>query len=245
MSADPPSRADGGGSPKLASRLAYLIYDDIAASGLAVGEVFGSEPDLIARYGVSRAVFREAIRLLEHWSVAAMRKGHYGGLVVCEPTSGAVRSAALIYLNSRKASAGDLMAVITELQCYAARRAAEVIDDDGAERLRSIVEDEERFRAGERDGTQVPPGAFRERNLHLAIAAITGNPVLELFDEVTFELSRSIARRRGAFGVAKMHRSHRELVDAIVARDPNAAEAVMRSHLQMIAEAYGPESSEG
>src|SRR5438067_13885634 len=65
---------------KLGVVVARQIEAEILDRGFPVGEVVGSEAGLIERYGVSRAVLREAIRLLEHRNVAAMRRGPGGGL---------------------------------------------------------------------------------------------------------------------------------------------------------------------
>ena len=62
-----------------------------------MGEVLGAEPELIERYGVSRAVLREAVRIVEYLGVARMRQGPGGGLVVTAPNATAVTSAALVY----------------------------------------------------------------------------------------------------------------------------------------------------
>ena len=64
--------------------VADRILGDIAEEGWPEGEVVGSEAELLERYGVSRAVFREAVRLLEHLQVARMRRGPGGGLVVLD-----------------------------------------------------------------------------------------------------------------------------------------------------------------
>ncbi|EFP49928.1 transcriptional regulator, gntR-family [Mycobacterium tuberculosis SUMu011] len=71
---------------KLAEVLAATIGDDIAASGWQVGSVFGTETALLERYQVSRAVLREAVRLLEYHAIAHMRRGPGGGLVVTTPS---------------------------------------------------------------------------------------------------------------------------------------------------------------
>ncbi|GAA3137351.1 hypothetical protein GCM10020255_012810 [Rhodococcus baikonurensis] len=60
---------------KLAGAVAGRIRDDIVSEGRYVGEVLGSEADFVSRYGVSRSVFRESVRILEHYSVARMRRG--------------------------------------------------------------------------------------------------------------------------------------------------------------------------
>src|SRR6185503_6345871 len=84
---------------KLASRIADRIVDDVIVADWPVGEVLGSEPELLERYGVSRAVFREAVRLVEHQQVAQMRRGPGGGLVVTEPSIEAIIDATLLYLH--------------------------------------------------------------------------------------------------------------------------------------------------
>src|SRR5438128_10233608 len=77
---------DRGTSPgrKLAAQVARRIENDIIDAGWPVGAVLGSESELLERYGVSRAVLREAVRLVEHHPVAVMRRGPGGGLVVTE-----------------------------------------------------------------------------------------------------------------------------------------------------------------
>ncbi len=88
------------GRSKLAERVASRIIADIRARGWPVGEVLGSETELLERYGVSRAVFREAVRLLEHQQIARMRRGPGGGLVIEAPSVESVVEAMAIYLFS-------------------------------------------------------------------------------------------------------------------------------------------------
>ena len=83
---------------KLAEVLAAAIRRDIAGSGWPVGEVFGTEVALLERYRVSRAVLREAVRLLEYHAVATTRRGPGGGLVVAEPRAEASIDTIALYL---------------------------------------------------------------------------------------------------------------------------------------------------
>ena len=80
-------------APKLSSVVARRIEDEVVAQGWPVGTVLGSETDLLERFGVSRAVLREAVRLVEHTGAARMRRGPGGGLIVSEPNRSAVVSA--------------------------------------------------------------------------------------------------------------------------------------------------------
>ncbi len=93
---------------KLAEVLAAAIRDDIAGSGWQVGEVFGTEVALLERYQVSRAVLREAVRLLEYHAVATTRRGPGGGLVVAEPQAQASIDTIALYLQYREPSREDL-----------------------------------------------------------------------------------------------------------------------------------------
>ena len=65
-----------------------------------MGEVFGSEVALLERYRVSRAVLREAVRLLEYHAVATTRRGPGGGLVVAEPQAQASIDTIALYLHT-------------------------------------------------------------------------------------------------------------------------------------------------
>ena len=62
-------------SSKRAERVADRIVGDVMAMGWPAGEVLGCEADLLGRYRVSRAVFREAVRLIEHKQVARTGAG--------------------------------------------------------------------------------------------------------------------------------------------------------------------------
>src|SRR3984893_16698345 len=95
---DPLARPAVGPASKRAARVADRIVGDVIARGWPVGELLGSELELVVRYQASRAVFREAVRLVEHQQVARTRRGPGGGLVITEPTVDAVIDAVVLYL---------------------------------------------------------------------------------------------------------------------------------------------------
>ena len=72
---DAPARPGVGANSKRAALLADQIVSDVMAMGWPVGALLGAEAELLARYQVSRAVFREAVRLVEHQQVARTRRG--------------------------------------------------------------------------------------------------------------------------------------------------------------------------
>ena len=100
--------------------------------GWPVGEVLGSQTELIARYKVSRAVFREAVRIVENQQVATMRRGPGGGLVVTEPTVDAIIDAAVLYLHRANTRLDEVFEARIVLEEVTAELAAERLAGEDA-----------------------------------------------------------------------------------------------------------------
>jgi DNA-binding FadR family transcriptional regulator len=238
------SSTTSNGSPtkKLAELTCEKIEMRIIEMGWPVGKVIGSEADLLAEYGVSRAALREAIRLLEHHNVANMRRGPGGGLVVAEPDPDAMAHAAALYLRYRKVNAPDLFEARTALELAAARSAAEHIDEAGIVKLRDALAHESTFLGGESDATI--------HDFHIVVAELSGNPALHLFINVLTQLSAArflgttaLFDKRSARSVAsskqveEVHRVHKAIADAIIAGDAALAQHRTLRHLNALANA--------
>jgi len=157
-----------GPDAKLAAGVARRILTDVVDRGWPVGEVLGSQAELIERYGVSRAVFREAVRLVENQQVATMRRGPGGGLVVTEPTVDAIIDAAVLYLHRANTRLTEVFEARIVLEVIAAELATDRLTDDDATELRTMEEAE----------------VHDHRALHARLAALTRNPALELFVDI-------------------------------------------------------------
>jgi DNA-binding FadR family transcriptional regulator len=107
-----------------AESAALAMAQGIARFGLPVGTALGSAATLRAGIGVSEAVFREAVRLLELHGVIVTVAGRQGGLQVGAPSSGRVLDAAIAYLRHLGFGAMDYGAVRETLNVGAARLAA-------------------------------------------------------------------------------------------------------------------------
>ncbi len=214
-------RVGGGGSK--ATVTAARIVDDIADLGWPVGTVLGSETELLERYGVSRAVFREAVRLVEHQQVATMRRGPGGGLVVSEPSLEAIIDAAVVYLHRVGARLEEVFEARLVLEEIVTDLAPERMDEEDLARVRALVAEEE-------SGEVVDPRAF-----HALLASITHNPVLELFVEIMNRVSVlyfSDARSVSSGTAAESHHAHARIADAVLAGDGSVARRRMRKHLE-------------
>ena len=222
-------RPGADSNAKRAAKVADLIIEDVMALGWPVGEVLGSEADLLERYQVSRAVFREAVRLLEHQQVARTRRGPGGGLVITEPTVGAVIDAVVLYLHRVDARLDEIFEARIILEDLACQLAAERTDENDLAELRRFVEE----LPVERDGDP--------RELHALVAVISRNAGLELFVDVFNRVAQLYSpdwqKLGDTLGKETTH-AHAMISEALIAGDSGLARNRMRKHLQAEAEFF-------
>ncbi len=202
--------------------LAAAIEGDIVARGWPVGEVLGSEEELMARYDVSRAVLRQAVRLMRSRGVAKARPGPGGGLVVTKPDPAGMRHIARLHLDYAKVTASDLYEAFLALQLVAVGRLATDMSTTKIVELRALVAEQARRGVTILDA---------ENNIvQKGIARMAGNPAIELFVEVLTELANarraeSSDRERAAQWLQAQDTA---IVEAIVAGDTALAQHLTR-----------------
>jgi DNA-binding FadR family transcriptional regulator len=220
---------------RLAEVIAAQIEEQIIADGWRVGEVFGSEPELIDRFQVSRAVFREAARIVEHHNVAYMRPGPNGGLVITAPNEQAVLRPMSLFLQYNNVSAEETFAARTIIELEATAEATRKLTEQDSIQLRQALLEEEDLGVD----TILLKGSHR---LHTEIARISGNRVMMLFVEILglfdLEMVHSAGENPASAQEAAdaSHRAHVAIVDAIVRGDAALATNRMRTHLDAIAQ---------
>lgn len=208
---------------KLAGRAAEQIVADVIELGWPVGQVLGSETELLARYGVSRAVLREAIRLVEHQRVARMRRGTGGGLVIDEPDVDAVIGPTVIYLLRTGSTLDEVFDTRIVLEELVAELASLRVDESDIGGIRATLEQE-------------AAGTISDfRQLHVQLAELTANPVLELFVETFSRVGNFHFNDYGALP-EEVHpevlRAHDGIARAILTNNPGVARERMHVHLQ-------------
>ena len=165
--------------------------------------------NLARELGVSQTPIREALRQLE--AMGLVTKQHYVGY--CSAPK----------LTRRQFD--ELYEMRLQLEPYAARRAAERLDDDQLEELRKL--------AGE-DVSRQAFDLFAEQDarLHDIIAKGSGNSLIQ--DTLgRLHLHFHIFRLRlPSVVITKAQGEHGELVKALIARDAAGAEEAMREHIQ-------------
>jgi len=213
----------------LGARVAERLLDKIRQDDLQPGTRLPSEQSMAGHFGVSRTVIRDAIALLKAEGLLETRKGSGAFLRRSAsstpiPTDPQTEQSIQSLLNLIEVREG----IEAETAALAAvrRTPGQLADIEHA--LRRI---EEAMAAG-LDGVE------EDAKLHQCIAVATGNPTWVRFVEMFAEPIRSAvkvtraneARREDL--TRQVQEEHERIVSAIAARDPEAARAAARSHME-------------
>ena len=236
--------APGG---KLGEVVAASIGDDIAASGWRVGSVFGTETELLERYRVSRAVLREAVRLLEYHAIAHMRRGPGGGLVVTKPEAQASIDTIALYLQYRRPSREDFRCVRDAIEID---NVAKVVNRRSESEVTAFVithgaphpaiHRSELDKGCHETADDVRKAAVEEFRFHVGLAQLAGNALLDLFLRIIVELFRRHWSSTGQglptwSDVVAVEHAHQRILEAIRAGDDSLARYRIRRHLDAAA----------
>ncbi|MEV5593122.1 FadR/GntR family transcriptional regulator [Streptomyces sp. NPDC052496] len=190
-----------------------------------VGGKIPAEPVLVETLDVGRNTVREAVRALVHTGMLEPRQGD-GTYVRASSDFGAA-----VQRRLRRAAALEAYEVRASLERDAARYAALRRTDDDLAALRAALA--ERDRAwGNSDVTAFIDADVR---FHRTVAAAAHNSVLaELYEHLSDALRgtlQAVVRRPLPDSVRHQFDAHTAIVDAIEARDPDAAEQAALAHL--------------
>ncbi|MET0984963.1 MAG: GntR family transcriptional regulator, partial [Steroidobacteraceae bacterium] len=178
-------------SLKRSDLVAQQIHMGIVAAGWQPGAHLGLEPELQKRYGVSRAVFREAVRSLERLGAVEMRAGGGRGLKVGSPDPAATIRTAQIFLThcgAKPEEVNEVSAALDRTAVLLAARRPPPERKAAAERLRAI--------AMSKSDATLSEEANRMGEFYLTLAEACGNPILELFMRVLQGMARLKAQQQ-------------------------------------------------
>jgi DNA-binding FadR family transcriptional regulator len=192
------------------------------------GDRLPAERDIATRLEVSRESVREAIRVLEAEGYVASRRGAAGGHAVTALNEPVARHMARLRPDFKQIV--QLMEFRHATECLAARLAAERRSADDLERLARAVE-------ALKTAGEIPRFRKADANFHLAVAVAARNPYAEraIVDarEAIFLLH---GKRDYALVLHTTIAAHRDIFEAIAARDPVRAEAAMGHHIDVALE---------
>lgn len=209
------------------------LVDDVTArlsSEITVGkykdrELLPTEKDLIARFGVSRTVVREATKQLVSRGLVEVEHGR-GVRIVNHLHVPLNRSLELRLPNSRE-RLEKLLEVRRLTEPAVARLAA--LRATAAD-IRGLHEVQERLQAAQDADAAVAADA----EFHRLLTRAAGNAIFELMLESLTDLGReSRLATISEVGWLRAHQHHAEILSAVERSKPDEAEAAMAKHLEV------------
>jgi DNA-binding FadR family transcriptional regulator len=215
-----------GYSPKLAQTVATRLAHRLVHGDFEFGDHLGTEPDLVAQFGVSRAIFREAIRILELHGLLFTRRGNRGGLLVGQASPAYTLRVAGGYLRHLGLARVHLDELRGTIAIAVASLAAERRTASDQDMLRKMLRHQHECESGE----LIEAAAM----IQIFVADISGNRALALFLRVIMAaIWPSLPPELPAEVIEKLNDSHRNLVEAIIAGDPALARRFMVDHVRL------------
>jgi GntR family transcriptional repressor for pyruvate dehydrogenase complex len=211
---------------RLYQQIADQIRELIDQGGFEAGMRLPPERDLAVQLGVSRPSLREALIALDVEGRVEVRGGSGVYVSAAKPGPAPGRTAAM------GESPSQLMEARSVIEGEVVILACARINSVQLERLRGIL----KSMTSEIDRRQTRVDL--DRQFHLTLTEVTGNAVLirlvgELFDERHSPISAKISSRFESKRTWKAAlQEHEAILRAVEMRDPIAAQAAMRAHLQ-------------
>jgi GntR family transcriptional regulator, transcriptional repressor for pyruvate dehydrogenase complex len=188
------------------------------------------ERELATQLGIQRSMLRERLAMLEHMGV--LRRTQGSGTYVSLPDSEFIRFYFDLALALGFISIEELQVAREALEREIARRAATMANVDDVAELNRLAQQMQR-------ATEAHDRVEADYRFHMRLAASARNPVIStIIDGLSNVLRRTLYRRhvlvRSVPGAAtRTDASHGPIVDAIRARDPEAALAAMDAHFRI------------
>ena len=214
-----------GLAPSLSAQVAREIGRRIVSGSYAAGHLIEDEGALAGRYQVSRSVIRDATKVLVGKGLLEVRRG-IGTRVRARANWGLLDDDVLAWFQSAPpddAFLRQLLDIRRVIEPKAARWAAERGSDEGIERIRVAVERMEAVTASIEEFISADAG------FHRAVLIAAQNELLAAMEGVIFSALLASIRKTNQESAANEDSIpfHRQVYEAILARDGEAAERHM------------------
>jgi GntR family transcriptional regulator, transcriptional repressor for pyruvate dehydrogenase complex len=225
-----------------ASSIFRVLLEDISAGRLKPGDSLGSEHALMQRFGVSRTMVRDATAMLAGLGAVDRARGRTG---VVQRVDGAALSQLfpLMLRLSGLESLRDVYDLRILIESEAAALASRRGSEEQLEEIRAFAASYEEAQRDRDPGSEHVEGSgfiSDDVRFHGAVALASGNAMLARLLDVLTAFLRHVqieSCRDDVLRSRDASREHTRIVDAIFARDPDAARIEMSHHLRVSREA--------
>jgi GntR family transcriptional repressor for pyruvate dehydrogenase complex len=221
-------------------RISEIIVEQIRLlirdGKLKPGDRLPPERDLCHSFGVSRVTVREALRMLQSSGLVEIRVGSRGGALITAPTSDRVGQDLAELLTLSVLSAADVTEARMILEVGIVPLVCECATEEDLTDLEQICERSENALRNSDYSMDI------SLEFHTRVAQATHNPAIVMLVEsfrgpilMSLQRAKESAPEMGGVGT----KEHERFVEAVRARDIEAATAIMCEHLQRTAHRVG------
>ena len=217
--------------PKTSQVLAAELRRQILGMALPTGAPLPTERDLVTQTGLSRSSVREALRILEAENLVQTRPGRFGGTATNRPNDDSLGRSISLFVHGRGISLASLLQTCEAIEPSLAALAAQSRSEAEMTLLNEATQRVE-------DAFDDVPLFLRENvNWHIAIASASHNELLRAFLTASSNLIYK-ATAINDFSTEDVRRqviqAHRRILEAIAAKDADAARRRMARHLAAV-----------
>jgi GntR family transcriptional regulator, transcriptional repressor for pyruvate dehydrogenase complex len=217
------------------------ILDLIFQGKLPPGARLPAERELAELIGVSRNTLRDALNKLE--ARGYIERRDRSGNYVCTAIPPSLRTPLEEIVAQDIVGLRDIVDIRKALEIWAVRKAAETPTADLLKKMKHCLRTM-KANVALRSDEQFARFSQADQRFHQVIAEMTGNPAyVHLFHYFTALLSRSISITRELMQEPFAEHNlkvHENILNALTAADPDAAEQTMRKHFQFVEELIAP-----
>ena len=222
-------------------KASVAIYEQIRAkilSGeLKPGDKLPAERDLIEMFQRSRPTVREALRMLENKNYVTISRGK--GTIVNKPSTDEIERTLANLVRLNLVSTENVIDIRNVCEDLAISLAAQNRSEEDVVHLQTILEEAERISD---DFRQYMDYGIR---FNVAMARASHNEMLYLIVRITSKFSHDkmsaqvakLTPEKKAALTKLIGQQHQEMLDAIIAQNPEKAVALNTSHIRNVAEA--------
>lgn len=209
-------------------RVAVALRARILDRTLREGDRLPAETELARQFGVHRSTVREALRELESRGLVQRRAGSKL-MSVSRPQQGAVAAGVSHALLLHDVTVRDLWEALTILEPPIAAGAAQRRTDADLDCVSAAVEAYAAARADTEQAVQLTVAVFRclGEASHNPVLGLAQEPLLRLLEPSLRVMIDQVPQAR-----ARIATAHRRLLDALLARDADAAQQWMARHIR-------------
>ena len=223
--------------PKSSEIIAGILRRQIIKGDLALGDNLPPEPDLIARFHVSRPTVREAMRMLEAEGLIRVGRGIRNGARIEKPDSRVAARYAGHFLQYEQTTLADVYSALAGLEAHALWLIAMAQDPETIAELRRTVEE------GEHPPPSSPHAERSHEWFHQRLCELPGNQTIlfvstMLRDIITLAVDEAYRRLDPVSPQAQKQAEidHRRALDLVEAGNATGALVFWHQHVERIAE---------